>query len=126
MFLSLAAAAVGWGMARASYMKAGKDYTEPIAVEAPPLYRLLYNKWFVDEGYDYVFTGRRKLGSVRLGAMGAGEAASWFDDFLSRAPVRMGTGAVVRAGHGRRARRVCVLLRVEMKWSSGFWLLAFS
>jgi NADH-quinone oxidoreductase subunit L len=79
MFLSLAAAAVGWGMARASYMKAGKDYTEPIAVEAPPLYRLLYNKWFVDEGYDYVFTGRRKLGSVRLGAMGAGEAASWFD-----------------------------------------------
>jgi NADH-quinone oxidoreductase subunit L len=79
MFLSLAAAGVGWGMARRSYMNAGKDYAEPIAVRAPPLYTALYNKWFVDEGYDYVFTGRRKLGSIRLGAMGAGEAASWFD-----------------------------------------------
>src|SRR6202158_2029486 len=79
MFLSLAAAAVGWGMARRSYMNAGKDYAEPIAVKAPPLYTVLYNKWFVDEGYDYVFTGRRKLGDIRLGAMGAGEASSWFD-----------------------------------------------
>src|ERR1022692_3259794 len=79
MFLSLAAAAVGWGMARRSYMNAGKDYPEPIAVKAPPLYTVLYNKWFVDEGYDYVFTGRRKLGNIRLGVMGAGEASSWFD-----------------------------------------------
>ncbi|MGA7295625.1 MAG: NADH-quinone oxidoreductase subunit L [Terriglobales bacterium] len=79
MFLSLAAAGVGWGMARRSYMNAGKDYIEPIAEKAPPLYTVLYNKWFVDEGYDYIFTGRRKLGKVRLGAMGAGEAASWFD-----------------------------------------------
>jgi NADH-quinone oxidoreductase subunit L len=79
MFLSLAAAAAGWGMARASYMKAGKDYPEPIALKAPPLYTLLYNKWFVDEGYDYVFTGRRRIGKIRLGVMGAGEASSWFD-----------------------------------------------
>jgi NADH-quinone oxidoreductase subunit L len=79
MFLSLGAAAVGWGMARRSYHHAGKDYAEPIAVKAPPLYTVLYNKWFVDEGYDYVFTGRRKIGDIRLGAMGAGEAASWFD-----------------------------------------------
>jgi len=79
MFLSLAAAGVGWGMARRSYLNAGKDYPEPIAVKAPPLYTLLYNKWFVDEGYDYVFTGRRKIGNIRLGAMGAGEASSWFD-----------------------------------------------
>ena len=33
----------------------------------------------MDEGYDYVFTGRRKLGDVRLGMMGLGEASSWFD-----------------------------------------------
>ena len=79
MFLSLAAAGVGWGMARRSYMNAGKDYAEPIAVKAPPLYTMLYNKWFVDEGYDYVFTGRCKIGNIRLGAMGAGDAASWFD-----------------------------------------------
>jgi NADH-quinone oxidoreductase subunit L len=79
MILSLGAAVVGWGMARASYKHAIKDFPEPIAVKTPPLYRVLYNKWFVDEGYDYIFTGRRKLGGVRLGAMGAGEAASWFD-----------------------------------------------
>jgi NADH-quinone oxidoreductase subunit L len=79
MFLSLGAAAVGWGMARSSYSKAVRDYPEPIAVKAPPLYTVLYNKWFVDEGYDYVFTGRRKLGNIRLGVMGAGEASSWFD-----------------------------------------------
>jgi len=79
MFLSLAAAAVGWGMARSAYLSARKDYPEPIAQKSPRLFNLLYNKWFVDEGYDYIFTGRRKLGEVRLGAMGAGEAASWFD-----------------------------------------------
>ena len=79
MFLSLAAAGVGWGMARRSYKNAGKDYVEPIAAKAPPLYTVLYNKWFVDEGYDYAFTGRRKIGNVRLGTMGAGEASSWFD-----------------------------------------------
>ena len=79
MFLSLAAAGVGWGMARRSYKNAGKDYVEPIAAKAPPLYTVLYNKWFVDEAYDYAFTGRRKIGDIRLGAMGAGEASSWFD-----------------------------------------------
>src|ERR1700686_54588 len=65
MFLSLAAAGVGWGMARRSYMNAGKDYIEPIAAKAPPLYTVLYNKWFVDEAYDYAFTGRRKIGTIR-------------------------------------------------------------
>ena len=33
----------------------------------------------MDEAYDYAFTGRRKMGKIRLGAMGAGEASSWFD-----------------------------------------------
>ncbi len=79
MALSVGAAVVGGGWAYRHYAKAGKNYPEPIAVKAPPLYTLLYNKWFVDEGYDYVFTGRRKIGKIRLGAMGAGEAASWFD-----------------------------------------------
>src|SRR6202158_5506664 len=83
MFLSLAAAGVGWGMARRSYLSAGvnpeRGYVEPIAAKSPPLYAVLYNKWFVDEVDDYFVTGRRKLGKIRLGAMGAGEAASWFD-----------------------------------------------
>jgi NADH-quinone oxidoreductase subunit L len=79
MALSLAAAAAGFGMARASYQNARKGYEEPVAQKSPRLYHALYNKWFVDEGYDYIFTGRRKLGDVRLGALGAGEAASWVD-----------------------------------------------
>jgi NADH-quinone oxidoreductase subunit L len=79
MGMSVLAAVLGLGMAYRSYARAGKDYPEPINAVAPPLYRVLYNKWFVDEGYDYAFTGRRKLGDVRLGVMGAGEVSSWFD-----------------------------------------------
>jgi NADH-quinone oxidoreductase subunit L len=79
MGLSVLAAIAGLGLAYRSYARAGKDYVEPIAAASPPLYKVLYNKWFVDEGYDYIFTGRRKLGDVRLGVMGAGEASSWFD-----------------------------------------------
>ncbi len=79
MFLSVAAAGAGWFMAGRAYRGADKGYVEPIAAAAPPVYNTLLNKYYVDEGYDYVFTGRRKLGKVRLGAMGLGEASSWFD-----------------------------------------------
>jgi NADH-quinone oxidoreductase subunit L len=79
MLLSVGAAVVGGGWAYRYYANAGKDYIEPIAAKAPPFYTALYNKWFVDEAYDCAFTGRRKIGNIRLGAMGAGEAASWFD-----------------------------------------------
>ena len=33
----------------------------------------------MDEAYDTVFTGRRKLGDIRLGVLGLGEASAWFD-----------------------------------------------
>jgi NADH-quinone oxidoreductase subunit L len=79
MGLSLAAAGVGWGMAWRSYRHADKGYPEPIAVAAPPVYNVLLHKYYVDEGYDYVFTGRRKLGDVRLGVLGLGEASAWTD-----------------------------------------------
>ncbi len=55
MVLSVAAAVVGGGLAYRYYARAGKDYPEPIATAAPPLYTVLYHKWFVDEGYDYAF-----------------------------------------------------------------------
>jgi NADH-quinone oxidoreductase subunit L len=79
MGLSVLAAIVGLGAAWHYYSRANKDYKEPICEAAPPLYKALYNKWFVDEAYDYAFTGRRKVGDVRLGVMGLGEASSWFD-----------------------------------------------
>ncbi len=79
MGFSLAAAGAGWGLAWKYYRYADKNYTEPIAATAPPVYDVLLHKYYVDEGYDYVFTGRRKLGDVRLGVLGLGEASAWFD-----------------------------------------------
>jgi NADH-quinone oxidoreductase subunit L len=96
MFLSVGAAVVGWGMAWRAYRHADKGYAEPIAVAAPPLYDVLYNKYYVDEGYDYAFTGRRKVGGVRLGVMGMGEASSWFDSHIIDGIVN-GGGWITRA-----------------------------
>ncbi len=79
MLLSVGAAVVGWMAASRFYKDADKGFTEPINAAAPPVYNTLLNKYYVDEGYDYVFTGRRKLGGARLGVMGLGEASSWFD-----------------------------------------------
>ncbi len=79
MALSLAAAGLGWGMAWRSYRHADKGYSEPIAAVAPPVYDVLLHKYYVEEAYDYVFTGRRKLGDVRLGVLGLGAASAWFD-----------------------------------------------
>jgi len=82
MGLSVAAAFAGWFLARRAYAHAQKNYTEPINAAAPPVYNTLLNKYYVDEGYDYLFTGRRKLGNTRLGVMGIGEASSWFDSHI--------------------------------------------
>jgi NADH-quinone oxidoreductase subunit L len=79
MFLSVAAAGGGYLMAGRAYSKADKGYTEPIATAAAPIYNALLNKYYVDEGFDYVFTGRRKLGSQRLGVLGLGGASQWLD-----------------------------------------------
>jgi len=79
MLLSVGAAVVGWRWASRYYSQADKGYQEPIAGAAPPVYATLLNKYYVDEAYDYLFTGRRKVGNVRLGAMGLGDASTWFD-----------------------------------------------
>ena len=95
MALSVAAAGAGWFTASRAYGNAGKGYTEPIAAAAPPVYDTLLNKYYVDEGYDYVFTGRRKVGDVRLGVMGLGEASSWFDSHVIDGAVN-GAGRITR------------------------------
>ncbi|HYG98165.1 MAG TPA: NADH-quinone oxidoreductase subunit L [Terriglobales bacterium] len=80
MIASVGAAALGLFAAGRAYKKAEKGYTEPINAVSPFVYQTLLNKYYVDEGYDYLFTGRRKIaGNVRLGAMGAGEALWAFD-----------------------------------------------
>ena len=95
MILSIGAAVAGWGMATKAYSRANKDYREPIAVAAPPVYDVLYHKYYVDETYDYAFTGRRKVGEVRLGVMGLGEASSWFDSHIIDGTVN-GAGWITR------------------------------
>jgi NADH-quinone oxidoreductase subunit L len=82
MFLSVAAAGLGWFMANRSYASADKGYVEPIEALSPAFYDTLMNKYYIDEGYDYVFTGRKKIGNVRLGVMGLGDASSWFDSHI--------------------------------------------
>ena len=80
MIASIAAAAVGLFLARKAYKNAETGYSEPINAAAPKFYDLIFHKWYVDELYDYLFTGRRKVSQhVRLGAMGAGEALWAFD-----------------------------------------------
>lgn len=79
MIASVAAALVGIGLAWRAYKNSGKEYKEPLEVAAPPVYRTLFNKYWVDELYDYLFTGRRTLGPVRLGAQGLGDAMWKFD-----------------------------------------------
>jgi NADH-quinone oxidoreductase subunit L len=82
MGLSLAAAGLGWGMAWRSYRHADKGYVEPIAAAAPAVYDVLLHKYYVDEAYDYVFTGRRKVGDIRFGVLGLGAASAWFDSHV--------------------------------------------
>jgi len=96
MALSLGLAVGGWGLAWKVYRGADKGYVEPLAAEVPPVYTAMLNKYYVDEGYDYLFTGRRKLGRVRLGAMGLGEASSWFDSRVIDGTVN-GAGWMTRA-----------------------------
>jgi NADH-quinone oxidoreductase subunit L len=96
MGLSLAAAGTGWAFAWKYYRHADKGYVEPIAAAAPPVYDTLLHKYYVDEGYDYVFTGRRKVGDVRLGVLGLGEASSWFDSHVIDGAVNA-AGSVTRA-----------------------------
>jgi NADH-quinone oxidoreductase subunit L len=74
MVLSISLGVGGYFLAKAAYGKAKKDYREPIQVIAPPVYSTLLDKYYVDEFYDYTVTGRRKIGPVRLGAMGLGNA----------------------------------------------------
>ena len=79
MLASIGAACFGWMMANRSYGKAGKEFKEPIREFSQPVYNTLLNKYYVDEAYDYTVLGRKKIGPVRLGALGAGEGLWKFD-----------------------------------------------
>ena len=69
----------GWWLAQRAYKHADKGYEEPIKEVSPRFYKTLFRKYYVDEIYDWVFTGRAKLGPVRLGMLGLGEGLWKFD-----------------------------------------------
>jgi NADH-quinone oxidoreductase subunit L len=79
MFASVGAAIAGWFLAQRAYKNADKGYKEPINEISPRFYKTLFRKYYVDEIYDWVFTGRKKLGPARLGALGLGEGLWTFD-----------------------------------------------
>ena len=96
MALSVGAAVVGGGWAYGYYANAGKDYAEPIAATAPPLYTAAHNKYFVDEATTTFSPDAARLATIRLGVMGAGEASSWFDAKIIDGAVN-GAGWITRA-----------------------------
>jgi NADH-quinone oxidoreductase subunit L len=96
MALSVGAGIAGWGMAWNAYRNADKGYVEPLAAKAPALHHAMFHKYYVDEAYDVAFTGRRPVHGVRLGAMGLGEASSWFDSRIIDGTVN-GAGWMTRA-----------------------------
>ncbi len=79
MGLSVLLGPLGLWLAWKAYCTAERDCREPINMLAPPVYRTLLNKYYVDEFYDYTVTGRRKLGPIRLGMMGLGDFLWKFD-----------------------------------------------
>src|SRR6266700_3353848 len=95
-----------WRNAKRYYARPG-DVQEPIAASAPRVYSTLLNKYYVDEFYDKAFTGRTQVGGVRLGAMGAGEAAYKLDAGLI-------DGGVNAAGWSTRA--LGILSTLWDKW----------
>jgi len=95
MFASVGAAIVGWWLAQRAYKNADKGYKEPINEIAPRVYKTLFRKYYVDEIYDWLFTGRAKLGDMRLGTLGLGEASSKFDAVVIDGTVN-GAGWITR------------------------------
>ena len=108
MFASVAAAVVGWWLAQRAYSKADRGYKEPINEISPRFYKTIFRKWYVDEIYDWIFTGRKKVGGIRLGILGLGEAAWKFDTNVIAGTVN---------GAGRTTRLTGNLSVLWDKWS---------
>jgi len=96
MLASVGAMAVGCGLAYWAYGKTKEKVREPINAFAPPVYRMLLNKYYVDELYDVTVTGRTAVGPVRGGAIGLGEACFVVDATVVDGGVN-GAGWLTRA-----------------------------
>src|SRR5262249_24809190 len=90
MVLSVAVALVGIWLAFRWYIKK-PETPEKLAASAPRLYRLIYNKYYVDEIYDATFVNRTKDLGTGLGVFeakivdGMGvDGTGWLTRFSSR------------------------------------------
>jgi NADH-quinone oxidoreductase subunit L len=108
MLLSIAVAVAGILVAKYFYVTK-PEIPENIASAAPGLYRTLYNKWYLDEIYDFLFVnGLCKGGGLLLGAFdrnvvdggvnGAGwftrlaaTVSGWWDTWIIDGAVRLGS-----------------------------------
>jgi NADH-quinone oxidoreductase subunit L len=109
MFLSVAAAGAGIFFGWRAYRNADRGYTEPLDRAAHPVYTTLLNKYYVDEAYDVLFTGRKPVGNVRLGAQGLGAALWKFD------------AEVVDGGVNGSAWMTRLISRISMWWDK--WII---
>jgi NADH-quinone oxidoreductase subunit L len=93
MGLSVAIAIVAIGVARYLYhMK--PEIPDRIQASFAPLHKVLYNKWYVDEIYDFLFVnGLSKRGGLLLGAFdrnvvdGGVNGAGWLTRFSSKVSI---------------------------------------
>jgi NADH-quinone oxidoreductase subunit L len=90
MGLSVAIAIIGISVARYLYC-IRTDIPGRIEARCKPLYTLLYNKWYVDELYDFLFVnglckgGGRVLGAFDRNVVDGGvNGAGWMTRFTSR------------------------------------------
>jgi NADH-quinone oxidoreductase subunit L len=93
MGLSVAIAIIGIGVARYLYC-IRTEIPDRIQAAFPGLHRVLYNKWYVDEIYDFLFVdGLVKRGGLLLGAFDRGvvdggvNGAGWLTRFSSRVSI---------------------------------------
>jgi NADH-quinone oxidoreductase subunit L len=90
MALSVAVAIIGISLARYFYC-IRTEIPERIGARCKPLHTLLYNKWYVDELYDFLFVngfgkgGGRVLGAFDRNVVDGGvNGAGWLTRFTSR------------------------------------------
>ncbi len=93
MALSVAIAVIGIAVARYFYHKR-PEIPDAIAARFKPLHTLLYNKWYVDEIYDFLFiNGMCKGGGAALARFdqkvvdGGVNGAGWLTRFTSRVSI---------------------------------------
>jgi NADH-quinone oxidoreductase subunit L len=89
MGFSVLIAVAGIALARQFY-QVNTEMPDKIAASAQPLYKLLYNKWYLDEIYDFLFVnGLCKAGGLLMGRFdnrvvdGGVNGAGWLTRFSS-------------------------------------------